>query len=483
MERLLEKLKALMKQYNITNYTVCKKTGIGQSHLSMIFSGKRSIRPAQFYAILNQLPMPIESKNELIDEFRKLYYTNEEYLSLKYIHDMLKQLSDLTANHSDDVPSEEPENPDTNYKDTIYRGTDIPIVIYNLLARDFATGADAVYIYMPSVGNNTKTLKTIITSLARKAKHTTKLITFVDYIGMPKGSIENLETLTRLIPLGLADNTDSYRFYYTNVHSLINENYTTPYPYFIAFSDKIAFVNVSCDEIVLYSDPETVRNVRMRCEGRTKQYKKLMEVNSTVYDMITEVIANQGSADSFCSLEYEPCLVMHFTEELVDNVIRTDLPHRNMFFALAITRLKQLKNFKKTLRIFNQNSLMDFARTGRVHELAPEHARALTPPERLIILKDMLEISNSKNHILQALNPSTMFLSERVSIYQSNDFVLFSLWDDANIPQKYFTIYEKSICDSFRNFLEHLSNSNFVYSAEDTRELLINAIKYVETLC
>ncbi|MBQ9519314.1 MAG: helix-turn-helix transcriptional regulator, partial [Firmicutes bacterium] len=379
MERLIEKIKDRMAQYNLTSYNIAKNTGIGQSHLSMIFNGKRKIKPAQFYAIIEQIPMPLKAKSNLADEFCRLYFTEERYLSIKYIRELFKQLSDLTSSVEDNKKLMDPQISELGFKDTVYRGSDISLVIAQMLVNEFALGSDAVYAYLPLAGN-IETLKNCIDSTVRVYKHNTKLYALVDYLGYPQQGASNIEKLKNLLPLTLSDDTDSYKFYASNVPSDINENYSTPYPYFIAFSGCVIFLSASTDEIMLHSDPEVVKSVRSRCEGRIKHYNKCIESNTDVYSMINEVVKNQGGSDYFCSLEYEPCLAMHFNIDIINDIVYPDLPPqvRESVLSLANERLMQLKCIKKSKRIFNKNSLMDFAKTGIIYELK-DYARPLEP--------------------------------------------------------------------------------------------------------
>ncbi len=446
----------------------------------MIFNGKRSIKPAQFYAIIGQIPMPLSTQNELIDEFCRLYFTEEKYLSIKHLNALFERLSDLTSLSVAHTTLIKPRQSDLTFKDTVYRSEEIPIIAHSLILNDFADGCEYIYAYLPYTGNG-GVFKPIFTTHLQSYAHKTKLILLADYPDSKEYVVNNLEMLKNMLPYALSDISEGCRFYYSSVSSVINENYTSPFPFFVAFSSCVVFVNIEQNKIMLQSDPAVVKSVRSHCESCMKRYKRLFAVDSDVFKMIREVTVNQGGADSFLALEYEPCIAKHITDELADAVVPRDLPGREQVIGLAYERLNQLRQVKKSIRIFNKDSIMEFARTGIIRELE-DYSRPLDPSERLIVLKNLLESSADKNHIFRALDPNAHLLSERVSMYQSNGFLLFSIWNSSRVPHKYCSIHEKAIYDAFGEFLEYMSESNMVYSEQETMELVKEAIRYLEKL-
>ncbi|MBR1738508.1 MAG: hypothetical protein IJ736_16130 [Firmicutes bacterium] len=476
MEVIIEKIKKILFDYKISNYTISKNTGISQSMLSMIFNYKRKIQPVHFYSIIEQLPITLSEKDNLIDEFKKAYYSYDEYMSFKYIIDMFKQLSDFTV--SDGIRARQPimDNIETAFDNKIYRGPDISLVINRLFADEFNNANSKIYMYLGFDSENSL-LHSCIDSIIKQFEHSTKIVMLIDFINDTENTAYNLKTLKNILPVALSDYSQSYEFYYTNVDSAINNNYLIPYPYFIALSNFVIFINASQDEILLHSHPDTVKNIRARCEGRVVNYTKLMDINSNIFSIVSEIVKNQGdSNDIFCSLEYEPCMSLHFTPELVDSVIPKDAPLREEVFNVLMLRLKQLKSFKQSIQIFNKDALLNFANTGMIAEYPPEYARPLTVEERLFILDNLLKCAKSGKHTFRVLNPANLLISDCVSMYQSNGFVQFTMWNSKKADLKYYTIFEKTIYESFYKFMKDIPDSNYVFSNVETIKIIEEAI-------
>ncbi|MBR1443007.1 MAG: hypothetical protein IJ583_05675 [Firmicutes bacterium] len=476
MEIIIEKIKKILFDFKISNYTISKNTGISQSMLSMIFNYKRKIQPVHFYAIIEQLPITLGEKNTLIDEFKRSYYSYDEYMSFKYIIDMFKQLSDFTL--SDSIKSKQPVMNDIapSFEDKVYKGSDISLVINRLFANEFKNHNSKIYVYLGFDSDNSL-LHTCIDSVIKQYDHSSKIFMLIDFINDSKKTAYNLKTLKNILPVALSDSSQSYEFYYTNTDATINNNYLIPYPYFIALSNYIIFINASQDEILLHSHPETVKNIRARCEGRIVNYTKLMDINSNIFSIVSEIVRNQSNFnDIFCSLEYEPCMSLHFTPELVDSVIPEDAPFRKEVFDVLMLRLNQLKSFKQSIQVFNKDALLNFANTGMIAEYPSEYARALTVEERLFILNNLLKCAKSGKHTFRVLNPANLLISDCVSMYQSNGFVQFTMWNSKKSDLKYYTIFEKTIYESFYKFMNALPDSNYVFGNDETIKIIEEAI-------
>ena len=480
MKTLVSKIRDIMKESEISSYSLAKITGISEGQLSMIFNNKRRMTADQFNAISENLPIPLNLKKKFIDEFYNSYYSQNDYCSIKQITAMIKQLSDLTVYETGAITLAEPVKLEKNFEDKIYRGTNISLVLEALISNEFAIGDGKIYMYLGNIEEN-NILSSYIDIAVRKYKHKNKLCVIYDFSNRPQETHCNVAILKELLPIALSDHTQSYEFYYENVLTQFNNNYSTPYPYFIVFSGCIVFINSLGDEIMLHSHPNVVKSLLNRCEGRMSGYKKLMELSSTVYSMINEVVSNNGEAQIFYGLEYEPCFAMQLSQQIAMAIVRPEIPEPEMMREILTTRLSQLKNIRSSIQIFNKNSLMEFASTGRIQEFPPEYARNLTVEERIYILEELLKCAQNPKHILRALNPEYLLLSECVSMFQSNGFVQFSMWGNTKTAHKYCNIKEESIYNSFKTYMKFLVSSYYVYTQKETISFIEEALNFVKS--
>lgn len=476
MKNLIKKIRNIMKKSEISGYNLSKLTGISEGQLSLIFNNKRQITSSQFYKIIEVLPISVADKEEMTEDFCKLYYSFNDYTSIKHIYAMIKQLSDLTLYDSKLAELMEPSKLTEPFEDKIYRGANVNLVLSALMSNEFAFGDKYIYFYL---GNNEQSyLLSNIDLIVRSYKHKNKIIVISDFSNEAQESYSNVATLKNLLPIALSDHTQSYEFYYENVPAQLNNSYLTPYPYFIVFSNCIVFINSVGDEIMLHSHPDVVKSMQNRCEGRMLNCKKMMELSSTVYSMIEEVVSNNGETQHFYGLEYEPCFAMQLSPEIAMGIVPTNIEGLDEMKKILSLRLSQLKNIKKSIQIFDKNSLMEFAATGRIQEFPPEYARNLTVEERVYLLNELLKCAKTDEHIIRALNPSNLVLSECVSMFQSNGFVQFSMWGSTKTAHKYCNIKEESIYSAFKTFMKFLPVSSYVYTKDRTIAFIEEALEY-----
>lgn len=101
MEYIVERILKILNENNISVYSLAKSSGISQSTLHMILHFKRTMQPKHFYAIMENLPISISSKNELTVLFQMYSLGHYKYSANNIILDMLKIFSGYTYDNSE----------------------------------------------------------------------------------------------------------------------------------------------------------------------------------------------------------------------------------------------------------------------------------------------------------------------------------------------------------------------------------------------
>ena len=184
MKTLVSKIRDIMKESEISSYSLAKITGISEGQLSMIFNNKRRMTADQFNAISENLPIPLDLKKKFIDEFYNSYYSQNDYCSIKQITAMIKQLSDLTVYETGTITLAEPVKLEKNFEDKIYRGTNIGLVLEALISNEFAIGDGKIYMYLGNIEEN-NILSSYIDIAVRKYRHKNKLCVIYDFSNRP----------------------------------------------------------------------------------------------------------------------------------------------------------------------------------------------------------------------------------------------------------------------------------------------------------
>ncbi len=482
MEYIVEKILEILEENKITVYSLAKSSGINQSTLHMILHFKRTMQPKHFYAIIENLPISISLKNELTTLFQMYSLGHCKYSAGTIILDMLKIFSEYTYSNSENtLLNILPRTDSSTNIDTIYSGYNIQPVIGHLIIKEMSRKNPKAYVYIPM---NKAFLNTYIDSIVKQYKTGIKITLFIDLLNTSAETNDNynLKIFKNILPLALSY-SDNYEFYYTYVNSIINESYLTPYPYFIALSDVIIFISADFNEIMIINDKKVTERVNQMCEGMLQKYKKLLEISANVPNIVENLVQNQNDCTTHLCIEYEPCLSMHFTEELIDAVIPQEVFMREQLVQALNTRLAQLKNINKSIQIFNKKSLMEFAKTGVIQEFPKGYSRPCTKKERIFILNSLLNYADSNNHNIQAINPINLNISDCLSLIVQNDSCLqFTIWNDNKLQLKYFYTTQYSICKHFYDFINDIINTDYLYSKKATIEFIKQAIQYVENI-
>lgn len=480
MEYIIEQILKILNENNISMYSLAKSTGISRSNLHMMLHCKRKLQSKYFYSIVDNLPLSLEKKNILIDRFQSINLGDTRYNANKDIMMMLKNLSDYTyykANLKFKKPDFSPIKLTRN--NALFRGIAIQSMISQLFIEEMSCGEGKAYVYIPGISEN---INSYIDSVLQQYDTDISIIFMIDFLnnGSNENQNYNLKVLRNILPVMLS-NPGNYSFFYTYTNSIITSDYMTPFPYFIALTKKVIWINSDFSEIMVTNDKELTKNIINTCQGKLKHYKTLANINSSEEEILSFVINGPMDEFSHYCIEYDPCLSMFFNKELVDAVLSDDVPMREHLLSGLYKRLEQLQNLKNTIQIFNKDSLMEFARTGLIKEYPDGYQRPLTKKERVFILNELLKASESEKHIFRAINPVNLNISDCLSlIVIDENTIQFNVWNDKKIPLRYITINEQSICQYFVEFITDLINTNYLYSKEETISFIRDAIDYLK---
>lgn len=479
MEYIINQILKVLDENNISVYSFARTTKINQSTLHKILHFERTMKPKHFYTIMDNLPISYNVKKDLYDKYNKIILGDERYNAQQYIYEMLKKFSDISFSFLNELLAPPVNVFNAENTATIYKGSTINTTINICLIEEMSKQNPKAYVYVPG-GNHA--LDLYVDSVIKLYETDINIVLMIDFINNTneQNTNYNLSILRNIIPIALTS-TKNYNFYYTYVDAITNESYMTPYPYFIALSDRVIWINAAFDEIMVINDINIAKNIATVCQGKLTKYKKLLEINSDVNSIVNSLVSNQGDITTHYCIEYEPCLSMYFTMDMVDAIMPKDAPNRELIYKVLYQRYLQLQKIKDSIQIFNKNSLMEFAETGIIKEFPKEYSRPCTKDERLYILNALMNTINSDKHIIRALNPVNFQISDCLSlIVQDDACIQFSIWNDNKIPLKYLAITETSLCRYFYDFISGIVDTPMIYSKEETIKFIQEAIDYLK---
>lgn len=481
MKTVINNILNILSENSISVYSLAKTSGINQSTLHKILHFERTMKPKHFYNIVDNLPISLSDKNILTNRYRKLLLGSERYNTQHYILNMLKNFSNDSFSPISSLLT--PPSVTHNAQETIaiYKGSAMSAYISIALIEEMNRQNPKAYIYIPGTCSE---IWSYIDNTAKLYKTNINITFMIDFINnTTKSKVNlNLKIMQNIMPIALSASAN-YNFYYTYVDAVANDSYMTPYPYFIVTSNKTIWLNNSSDEIMVITDENVTKNLLTYCDGKLTKYKRLLDINSNVHSIVNTLVSNQNNATEHYCIEYEPCLSLYFTKDMIEAVVPKDISSREQLIQILNIRLTQLKKIKSSIQIFNKNSIMDFAKTGLITEFPSKYSRPCTVDERRYILNCLIDAASSDKHIIRALNPINLQISDCLSlIIQDESCMQFSVWNDKKIPLKYLTITESTISKCFMNFIKDIPESNLVFDKSQTIDFINEALAYIDTL-
>lgn len=483
MKYIIDKILAVLQENNISMYSFANQTKINKSTMHKLMHMERNLKPKYFYSIIDNLPASNSLKYELTSRYNRLSLGEKRYNANLYIQDMINNLSEMSFTvMKDKLFLPESIKPNHTEPVKVYKGNSVRYIISLLLIDEMHKPNPSACVYLP--GNGT-TLKSHIDNVV-KLYDTSIRISFL--LDVTKGGDDNSENynlgvLKSILPMAMSF-SNNYSFYYTYVDKLFNDSNLTPYPYFISLSDAVVFLNLKVDEALVINDTPIAKNLRAHCEGKRAGYKKLINTDSDIISIVNNIVDNQPEVTTHCCIEYEPCLAFFYTEEMIESTVPAHMPEpeRSQLIHILNIRRGQLENIKKTVQLFNRDSLKEFARTGIIHEFPKAYSRPCTVDERHHLLNCLLQLAldPNNNHIIRAANPVHLEISDCLSlIIQDDSYIQFTIFNDNKLPLKYLTLKENTLGGYFKNFILDSLNTDLVYSKEDTIEIIRDAIGYI----
>lgn len=308
---------------------------------------------------------------------------------------------------------------------------------------------------------------------------------FIDHIfcmnHFSKGetSYNNLDTLSRLLPLFI--NGIHYRpyFFYDNVHS--------HYHNLNAFSSMILTKKyaITCTADlkngILHKDPKTITMLwKLFHSYKAKCHPLFYIPNSVIEDgsMVQKTVKN---CSELYFIEPEPCLIPFISESILPSLLPEDHPNRETMFSYMYSYLKESKkSFSKADMhfYFCKNELDRFAETGILTELPRplSDTYALSVKERIELLEKIFN-SPFKVHYHFLKEPFLQAASRlRLCVGENSMYLQFL---NNQLHRSYLFLQEPEIIEILFDYLKNI-DKNTICSEEETLAYFRETINWLK---
>ena len=469
-------LKAIRNIININNmsiYSVANIAGINRSTLQKSLSGDRNLNLRQFDALINVLPLSNTERNNLYKEYLSFFWSPQKILQTEIVMDILDTI-ERTLSKKNNLQLTTNYLPSGNFYSVSGRYNIIKAIKDEITALSGSNKETNIYVYMPF---NNDLFISSAGDLLSDCNGNISVSILLELL-KPDGfnSNENPMILKSILPL-LLDDKDIYSFNHIYVDSYFYDNHLAPYPYYVVCPDKALLFNSTLDALISVTDKNTIKNICNIHRRNTQKASKLNVLKIKLDDCLTHLIKNQISSNMY-TIAYNPC-VSHFTPpSMYDELIDDDLPNKKELLDIIANRIKAINEVKQKYVPFNVSGVDDFVNNGNLLVYDQPYLKKCSISQRIEILNNIIDRMEDSTLIMRAYNEKDLHISKKFEITDIQNMFSFDItvYQD-NEYLRLINIEEPIISRYFIDFIHNILETPLVYTYDQTKQLLIDAVE------
>jgi len=285
----------------------------------------------------------------------------------------------------------------------------------------------------------------------------------------------NLETLANILPFVFCEGSGYQPGYYYSDCMNFDSVFM---PYYLFTEKRLLMFSPDYKTAMLVNDPDAVNACRAEFQAlRTTPLFRNVNTTVEILGVYQNIFVHSKKTEAI-GIEAQPCLTSYFTERIMESVILNELPDRAAFMQALANHVNSAKALNMH-SFFTIGGLDDFCESGYIMYSPPQIAMPIETADRLFILKSFRDdVAAGKNNSL-VINSSeiSVSLNTTVQIY-TDSLLLITIANESGM--KMCIIDEPSIYEVFSDFLKTLYDSEWVYSKQETLEILDKYIGNLE---
>lgn len=355
--------------------------------------------------------------------------------------------------------------------------------IMNVVDRMFRNAADGnepdnLIFYLPS---HAKELLTLIYN--HWQGDGTEKLRLVQIIGLEKEyrgdqtAVNNLELISCALNYSLTRDKEYDAFYH--YLDFPDEGNLPAMPFYVKTRNGVLVLSSNMKDGVYYGQGAMLDFYSQVIDGIVEMSKPLI-----LYETELARMFNYGR--TFTLIESIPCISTVMRKELVDWIVRSDIPGREQIVEIACDFYHQMQTGDKhPVSFFQMDKLERFMEEGLIPVVPLSLIKPLKAESRLEMLKGFRKVMDRQDKTLYyALNPNKVCLSMDAEIVWSQEKgVMIRVFEDSPAIQKTVLIQEPSCVQAFSDFFEYLPQSDIVLDQDEMKnqmDQLIGKYEQVE---
>lgn len=228
---------------------------------------------------------------------------------------------------------------------------------------------------------------------------------------------------------------------------------------------------------ILYGKPEIVQMLRKHFDTCREKCSPFFSPIHSIEDTCEMTLKFFSENDEYYSLQPEPCIIPFLTPDLVDRVIRSDLPGRTELLSLLNDFLRHRKDsvFTENYHIFHTApGLRRFMETGRSYEIPEDLYVPFSPEDRKLLLYRLSAFFPERYHLLRS-PLENLPQNFHLWVSASNGYIMFTNRKKKTI---YLLFTEPGLLTSFIDYLGNLEKK-YLYTGEECQHLMEELLEHV----
>lgn len=466
-------LRQFLDRKRATIYTIAKVSGIDRTKIQHMKTGKRA--PAnldEVLAIARAMMLGPGETDELVSAWHisntgeDLYHRREQVrriISSFYDTNAASKLAFHVGSHTTlSVP--EPMK-------TIVGQNNVNLILRAVLETEAAKESGRISIIaQPEYAY----LFNCLASMDLNSRKTqVEMILVFDKNEDARGMSYNLDILRQLIPLFFQCENFRASYVYGDVSSLFSSISFMPFK--VITSDYALFVSYEQDKAVLYTDADMRKFTE---ESFQRQLSVASPICHSFHPTPAEYVAStfnspeEFAAGDWHELLYQPCIPCFCPEDILLDRLNMEIIPTELLPLIREYMGKVRDRFSRCLNAFTMEGLRLFMDTGRVTEIPDFMYTYLTPAQRLVLLKHMIDAADAGNFHPSVIRSEKFTVPSPLCIVAPSEQSVVIYYFSPDKGQYTFRLQELSLVQAFYDFLVFLQESPFVYDAATSRRML-----------
>ena len=290
-------------------------------------------------------------------------------------------------------------------------------------------------------------------------------------------NVYNIQCLKTIMPLLISNQNYNPKYYYDELPAHVNS--MTVLPYLIITSKYVFQISYGFQTAILHKDVSIHAAFIEIFKQQEKKAYNLIKTNEDIFHIFNGIYEREKhSFDTIYSIASAPCLANFFEDEVVEQVVRREIPFREELIQCYIKRRDCL--LKKSIDIyayFSEKGLRDFLATGILAELPKSICNPIPQAARKKAVVRMLEMARKNAYHPFIIEEDKMLVPETLILSAYNNGSLELRYVHPTIDNILFSLEERSLTGSVFAFLEYLKNSDLVCSEMDTIQRIQKILK------